>query len=377
MKLLAAACSFLLLLVVLIINVACVAESRPVANNSAVVEPPQRRHHDHGGHHHSDDNKKRRPTHKLLVFGDEAADNGNGASDPALGIRSRGWRYPFGSSDKVHGRKPTGRLSDGLVQSDYVAMIMGHRESPPAYNSDDWDDASGGMNFAVGGARALKAPGVPTLGKQVQQLRDLVRDGVVTDDDLKDYSVALVAYSGNDYGDAHDDMTLDALVTEVVDEVSSVVSDLLDLGVAKVLVDTLPPFGCSAWQAKGMADYSSCNYDADEASDKHNAALRERLGDEAEAVMLLDLDTVFADLVDPKEGSTLSAEFSERLRPCCEAFDDDGYCGQYNRYSICDRPDEYFYWDFYGPTQAGWRAVMRLLQGPIMAFLGISNLNHF
>ncbi|KAJ1287377.1 hypothetical protein BS78_02G005500 [Paspalum vaginatum] len=371
------------LLAVVLINVVFrVAECRPVANSSA-VEQPQRRHdhhghgghHDHGGHHHPDN--KKRSTHKLFVFGDEAADNGNVDSDPRLGFPSRGWRYPFGSSDKVHGRKPTGRLSDGLVQSDFVAMIMGHRESPPAYNSDDWDDDAvdaSGMNFALAGARALKAQGVPTLRKQVQQLRGLVNDGVVRDEDFKG-SVALVAYSGNDYGDAHDGMTLGALVTEVVDELSSVVSDLLDLGVAKVLVNTLPPFGCSSWQAKRL-EYRSCaDDDANEGSDKHNAALRDRLGDEAEDVMLLDMDTVFTDLV--AEGSTLSAEFSERLRPCCESFDDDGYCGQDNRYSICERPEEYFYWDFFSPTQAGWRAVMRLLQGPIMAFLGISNLNHF
>jgi phospholipase/lecithinase/hemolysin len=37
----------------------------------------------------------------------------------------------------------------------------------------------------------------------------------------------------------------------------------------------------------------------------------------------------------------------------------------------------YFFWDAMHPTQDGWRAVMQLLQGPIMAFLGISNLEHF
>ncbi|WVZ61494.1 hypothetical protein U9M48_011356 [Paspalum notatum var. saurae] len=209
MKLFAAAACLLVL-----INAARLAESRPVANNTSVERRHDHGHghghHDHGGHHHPDDNDKKRSMRKLFVFGDELADNGNVDSDPALGLGSRVWRYPYGMSDTLHGRKSTGRMSDGLVQSDFLAMIMGHRESPPAYSSDDWDDDAidpSGINFAVAGARALDptSAGLVTLRKQVQQLRDLVRDGVVDEDrDFKD-SVALVAYSGNDYGDAGDD----------------------------------------------------------------------------------------------------------------------------------------------------------------------------
>ena len=171
-----------------------------------------KRHHEHGhqhggGHHHGGE----RPTHKhmLFVFGDEFADAGNLASEASLGGLSKSWRYPFGESDAAHGRKPTGRFSDGLVQSDYMAKIMGKRESPPAYNGDGWDgevvDPSG-INFAVGGAGVLQAPPgaapagarVATLHAQVRQLRDLVRDGVLQDKDFEE-SVALVAFSGNDY----------------------------------------------------------------------------------------------------------------------------------------------------------------------------------
>lgn len=99
--------------------------------------------------------------------------------DPGLGSVSRAWRYPFGKSEAAHGRKPTGRFSDGLVQSDFLAKIMGHNESPPPYtgDSDNWDDGidASGMNFAVAEAGALEAPpGVLKLRGQVQQLRDLV-----------------------------------------------------------------------------------------------------------------------------------------------------------------------------------------------------------
>ncbi|RLN39510.1 GDSL esterase/lipase [Panicum miliaceum] len=177
MKLFAAAC-----FVVVLLNIAGrVAEARAVAGD---VATQQRRHHRHlRRHHHHLPRAKR--AHKLFVFGDDFADNGNSASDPGLGSVSRAWRYPFGMSDAAHGRKATGRFSDGL--------------------------------------------------------------------NLKD------------------------LVAKVVDELASV----------------------------------------------------------------------------------------------------GGYCGRDGGYSLCTRPEEYFFWDVVHPTHAGWRAVMQLLQGPIMAFLGISDLEHF
>ncbi|RLM85899.1 hypothetical protein C2845_PM04G00520 [Panicum miliaceum] len=80
---------------------------------------------------------KQQRTQKLFVFGDDFADTGNGASDPGLGYNSREWRYPFGMSDTAHARRPSRRFSDGLVQSDFMAKIMGHREAPPPYTYDD------------------------------------------------------------------------------------------------------------------------------------------------------------------------------------------------------------------------------------------------
>lgn len=72
---------------------------------------------------------------------------------------------------------------------------------------------------------------------------------------------------------------MDDQVAKVVDELASVVSQLQDLGVTKVLVNTVPPFGCSPWLAR-LSDYSSCDGDGNANSDKHNAALRDRLGGE-------------------------------------------------------------------------------------------------
>ena len=36
---------------------------------------------------------------------------------------------------------------------------------------------------------------------------------------------------------------------------------------------------------------------------------------------------------------------------------------------MCKNPDQYFYWDSVHPTQAGWEAVMKQLQKPMLKFL--------
>ncbi|CAN6222144.1 unnamed protein product [Urochloa humidicola] len=381
-----AAASFVLL--ILLSAATRVAESRALAGGHDVST--QRRHqhgHKHGGHHHDDDDSppppEKKRTQKLFVFGDDAADTGNGDNDESLGARSCQWRGPFGMSDAAHAQQPSGRFSDGLVQSDYMAKIMGRSEAPPPYSYDDWDKGidDAGLNFAVGGAVALDAPeGVPKLREQVQQLRDLIREGLVERRDLRD-SVALVAYSGNDYGYTKPEDDDDTIVAGVIDALASTVSDLQDLGVGKILVNTLMSYGCEPWLTRTTSNYSSCDDGGSGMSDKHNTALRDRLGgDDDDDVMILDVNSVARSLVEPKEGSTLGGkQLKELLRPCCEAVDPDAgdYCGLEGSFYLCDHPEEYFFWDLAGhPTQAGWRAVMQLLQGPIMQFLGISTLEH-
>jgi phospholipase/lecithinase/hemolysin len=68
-------------------------------------------------------------------------------------------------------------------------------------------------------------------------------------------------------------------------------------------------------------------------------------------------------------------QFYHTYTPCCESAED-GFCGQVDddgnpQYTVCDKPDDYFYWDATNPTQAGWKAVMEQLQGPIKEFLDI------
>ncbi|TVU41961.1 hypothetical protein EJB05_15523 [Eragrostis curvula] len=182
--------------------------------------------------------RHRRPDYKLLVLGDSYVDAGNLPRSADRSLTSRGWYWPYGISD---GNRPSGRFSDGMVQSDFVARILGLDESPPAYSTlgpkDDVDPS--GVNLAVGGSGVLM--GTPTLGQQVDQLRSLMM----------------------------------AMGRGVTDEIRSVVKRLLDdVGV----VNTMPPMGCVPWES-ARNNHTRCESRGNMMSDVHNTALRQKLAE--------------------------------------------------------------------------------------------------
>jgi len=254
----------------------------------------------------------------------------------------------------------------------FAARILGLDESPPAERSREQDGVDpSGMNFAVGGAGVVEGTHeAPKLGTQVDKFRRLVRHGII-DKDLTD-SVALIAFSGKrDYARVND-MTsseINAMAQDVTDKIADAVEQLMDLGVEKVLVSTLPPIGCTPWLSRS-SDHSGSSCDSQKVSSIHNAYLEEKVFNDA-AVFNLDLTTMFKRLT--SGSGSLSKKFKHKLEPCCEIFDQSEYCGQMEdgvaAYSLCSTPDKYFYWDDINPTHAGWKAVVKELEESIKNFL--------
>ncbi|TVU27331.1 hypothetical protein EJB05_29940 [Eragrostis curvula] len=318
---------------------------------------------------------RRRPNYKLFVFGDSFVDIGNrGPTSQRIEI-SRQWYTPYGMSDPAHGNRATGRFSDGLVQSDFVAKILGRDESPPAVRlwHDDGREFTG-LNFAVGGSSVYEEADAPCLRNQTEQLRSMVRNRYIDEEDLED-SVALVAVTGmRDYigltgVDTDDDLA--RFANSVTDKILDAVRRLQRMGVSKVLVDTMPALGCTPWRSWSTR-YTRCDSRGNRLSDLHNTALRQKLG-ELDDVLLLDLNTIFNSIM---SGSASSQQFHRTLAPCCEAWNPDSYCGLVDdrgtkQYNLCPDPANFFYWDFWHPTQAAWTAVMQVLEEPIKDFLGI------
>ncbi|KAG0528433.1 hypothetical protein BDA96_05G011200 [Sorghum bicolor] len=223
----------------------------------------------------------------LFVFGDTFVDAGNLAPTSEKSKASRQWFYPYGRSDSAHHNNPTGRVSDGLVQSDFLGT----------YSKDDVD--ASGVNFATAGASAYDS-----LSRQIDKLSRLVTRGTIEDRDLDDsIGVALIAFNGaGDY--------------------------------ASVTVST------SSDQVMALSDKVT-----DAIAD---GALNKKL-DPLDDVLVLDINSIFSDLA---RGNYIQGDASGTPQ-----------------YTLCSNPQDFFYWDYMHPTQAGWNAVMDRLQGSIHDFL--------
>ncbi|XP_066340662.1 GDSL esterase/lipase At5g03610-like [Miscanthus floridulus] len=313
--------------------------------------------------------ERRRKDYTLFVFGDSFVDAGNLPKSSGRSRVSRGWYYPYGSSDSSHGNQATGRLSDGLVQSDFLAQMLGMDESPPVFSTlRTRAEVENGINFAVpfSGVMNGRQEEQLSLREQISQFGEFVDHGSVDDKQLEN-SVALLSVSnGHDYSHVSDttsDRQLDAYIDDVTDGIVEGVKRLQEIGVSKVLVNSMPPLGCSPWRARQSVGYAQCDGAGNTLATTHNRLLRRKL-DGLEDVHVLDLYNAFNSLARSMSGST----------PCCDTSDHNAYCGQLDgngraQYTVCASPGDSFYWDNENPTQAGWEAVMDRLQANIQDFL--------
>ncbi|XP_048530618.1 GDSL esterase/lipase At5g03610-like [Triticum urartu] len=368
------ACALLLLH----LNVSPVESSPPQGLGKGRHPPGKGNHHGHNGHSgddgHQHDHSDDYNGYSFYVFGDSFADNGNLVKMNPRSQLNRQWRYPYGLS---------GRFSNSLVQSDFIAYMLGQKKSPPAHRLTR-KVGRAGLNFAAGGSGVFDVPGTQTLARQIHTFHKLVKDGDIDQDRLASKSVALVAVSGNDYAalpaDTKSFAEVEDFARKVVEEIAFNVRRLQDIGVQKVLVNNLHPFGCSPSETRAF-NHTRCNERRNLAATLHNHHLANELAG-MEDVLVVDLNAAFSNVVrhyndEDGGGDIIPNLFREKLAPCCESTDPKGYCGQVDTekleplYKVCDNPNYFFFWDEMNPTMVGWQAVMGPLDYPIRKFLGL------
>ncbi|CAM0902047.1 unnamed protein product [Alopecurus aequalis] len=313
----------------------------------------------------------------LFVFGDSFVDSGN-VPQTGQGFETRQWYFPYGVSYKEDDgsgaqANATGRFSDFMVQSDFIAKMLGLPLSPPTYQSTKGDYCgASGMNFAFGGTGVNQISTWHNLREQVNLLKNMIKNGKISQNRVTD-SVALLAVSGNDYktrfGGTSNFGKITDFIEKVTTEITANVERLQNLGVRRVLVNNLHPLGCTPSQCS-PSRYEMCDDVGNAIASVHNRRLKEKLGTK-KGIFIVDLHTAFTNII----GSELYKQFeAPRRKPCCESIDPQGYCGQQGEnskplYSMCADPSKHFFWDDMHPTHAGWKAVLTQLEDPIKEFM--------
>ncbi|KAG7958209.1 hypothetical protein I3843_10G008100, partial [Carya illinoinensis] len=321
------------------------------------------------GNHHIPSNI--RPL-KLFIFGDSYVDTGNTNKTQVA------WKYPYGITFPG---KAVGRFSDGCVLSDYIAKFLGLESSIPY---EGWKSSSCGipllkygMNFAYGGTGVFDTvtPG-PKMTVQIDYFEQLLKDNVFTAKDLES-SVSLVSLAGNDYftyltTNVASAEGLQSFITTVVNQLAINLKRIHGLGVKKIAVTFIEPFGCLPIFT-GTSSFRQCNETYNSFASFHNLLLNqtvEKLNKETKdsPFFIIDLYASFRSTI-KKKGSI---KFENPLKPCCLPTVSGDYlaCGRVDEngaklYTLCENPKSGFFWDSFHPSQEGWRAVYSALQATL------------
>ncbi|EOA21024.1 hypothetical protein CARUB_v10001358mg [Capsella rubella] len=305
-------------------------------------------------------------TPKLFVFGDSYADTGNTKSD------TEAWAVPYGIT---YPGKPSGRYSDGLIATDFLAKVLG-AESPYLYRTDGKKKTlKKGMNFAFGASKVLDSSSTnspfPNISAQVNLLVDIVLAGRVQGD-ITPSDVSLISYAGGDYIYYIDQNRpaagLKELVEQVVDYLHVNMIILSGLLFKKVAVTSLQPIGCLP-SYTSSSSFKRCNESQSAMVQLHNKLLKKvvvklneqsRVQKKGQHYYIIDIHHAFMTVLENKG----SKRFKNRMKSCC-----DGYCGRLDEgeklYTLCDDPKSFFFWDEVHPTQEGWRSVYSVLENPL------------
>lgn len=320
---------------------------------------------------------------RLFVFGDSYADTGNTEK------LSGGWHPPYGSTFPG---EPSGRFSDGLVLTDYVASFLGI-ESPQPYtwrNDVNKTLLQHGMNFAFGGTGVFDTMArEPNMTTQIDYFQSSVEQNVYTKHDLSS-SVALVSLAGNDYAaftmKNGNQEELPSFITSVIDQLVYNLKRIKGLGVGKIAVTALEPLGCLP-QITAVSSFKNCSSNWNSITRLHNHQLRRSLQElkknesmmgpsspsSLSALVILDLHSAFVSALNMLRHQ--SGNLSENpLKPCCVGVTEGYSCGNVGdkgvkNYVLCNHPETSFFWDNIHPSQNGWHAVYSFLHSSLHRLL--------
>ncbi|CAH9148695.1 unnamed protein product [Cuscuta epithymum] len=308
---------------------------------------------------------------KLFVFGDSYADTGNSPDTDDC------WKEPYGTT--FPGR-PAGRFSDGRVLTDFIAQYMGIKSPVPyrRWQFGDTDLHKNGLNFAYGGTAVFTTHlGGPNMTTQIDSFQQLIEQNVYTKHELQTTSVAHVSAAGNDYSNFGSQKDLTTFIKSIVSQLVLNLKRIYELGVMKISVVAVPPYGC-------LPNVNSPNVSIDtinSISRLHNELLKkaveklnnELVGDQP-IFVILDLYSAFMSALNTRDNRTGKSQFENMSEACCRGTTSEYRCGHVDedgtkRYVVCKDPKRAFFWDGIHPTQQGWISAFSNLTSSLRILL--------
>ncbi|KAK4488656.1 hypothetical protein RD792_004425 [Penstemon davidsonii] len=324
---------------------------------------------------------------QLYQLGDAFSDTGNYIRESPAGASSVFTRLPYG---ETFFKKPTGRCSNGLLITDYIAIAAGLPFVEPYKNTESY--FRNGSNYATAGATALPAgmlssknisSPLTTTSLDVQldymfthfngiclkDCTELLKTALffVGEIGTNDYSFAFL--QGKTIQETTD------LVPDVVFAIQKGIQRVIEYGAIRVVVPGIFPLGCfpyhlTKFETKNIGAYDEyhCLNNLNDLSKIHNQKLQEAI--EEVKIEHPDVTIVYGDYYNAyltllRNSQQLGFDAKNVQKSCC------GIGGNYNfnfnkkcgdgGVDLCNQPDKYINWDGFHLTQQAYRDIAQLL----------------
>ncbi|XP_071687224.1 GDSL esterase/lipase 6 [Rutidosis leptorrhynchoides] len=309
----------------------------------------------------------------IFVFGDSQFDAGTNRLLKHCKLQAN--FTPYGSTFFHH---PTGRFTNGRTVADFISQYMGinfqkpyeevHRE---IQHGKVKSFPSNGLNFASAGSGLLpntsQEAGVTSIQGQLQQFLSLIKRRIHLQKKKHVYleknqivnSIYLIAAGGNDIFTYFllpntPPITQEAFAHVLLKEVSIVIRKLYMVGARRFVIFPVGPIGCIPGRVLiKSAPTHKCSGRMNRLAKYYNAGLARlvtvlpRIYPGAIVVYGATYSTTQKYRANPKQYG-----FANVTEACCGGGPLNGLlqCGL-RGYKMCKKPNEYFFWDYFHPTE--------------------------
>ncbi|KAK9698005.1 hypothetical protein RND81_08G076400 [Saponaria officinalis] len=327
----------------------------------------------------------------IFVFGDSTSDPGN----------NNYIRTPFKSNFAPYGRDfpnhvPTGRFTNGLLSTDYIARYVGVKDIVPAYlnGSLSVEELMSGVSFASAGSGfdplTPRLSGVIPLSRQLDYFKEYRTRiaaiiGEEKTNELISKSVFIVSAGTNDFVVNYYTMLIRRRIYSVlqyqkflVQNVRGFIKSLWDQGGRKIAVAGLPPMGCLpvviTMNANKSISNRSCIESLSAVARDYNKLLQNELislqldlADNATKIVYIDIYSILDDIIQGNQ-SPSTYGFEDVSSGCCgTGYLEAAYLCNTASY-VCADASKYVFWDSIHPTQMTYYLLFKDVR-PVIDFV--------
>ncbi|CAA7026368.1 unnamed protein product [Microthlaspi erraticum] len=319
----------------------------------------------------------------ILVFGDSTVDTGN---NNYIKTYLRADFPPYGCN--FPGRNATGRFSNGKLIPDFIASLMGIKDTVPPFLDPHLSDSDilTGVCFASAGSGYDNFTDVATLSLSLAKQTDMLRSyaarlsrivGEEKAATILSEALVIVSSGTNDFDinlydfySIRQNLGVDGYQNLILSGVHHFVQDLYDIGCRKIMVLGLPPIGCLPIQmtaAKQRQNERQCIDKENSDSQEYNQKLKKSLTDmqsnlTGSVIFYADFYGAMFDMATNPHRYGIK----ETTRGCCGTGEMElSYlCNPLT--PTCPDPNHFLFWDDIHPTQLAYLVISLSLVDQIL-----------